>query len=57
MKGKMTIRNGFIIGTCLILIAIVVGLLTGNDIGFVFAGIGVMVIGISTLVYINKGDK
>ena len=57
MKGKMTIKNGFIIGTCLILIAIVIGLLTGSDIGFVFAGIGVMIIGISTLVYINKGDK
>jgi hypothetical protein len=57
MKGKMTIKNGFIIGIILILIAIVVGLLTGSDIGFVFAGIGVMVIGFTILIYINKGDK
>lgn len=57
MKGKITIKHGFITGIALIILAIGIGIITRNDIAFVFAGIGTMIIGFTTLIYINKGDK
>lgn len=56
MKDKLTIKNCSIFGTILILIAIVIGIAFQNDIGFIFAGIGTVIIGISILRYINKGE-
>ncbi len=56
MKDKLTIKNCIIFGTILILIALLIGIAFKNDIAFIFAGFGVVIIGISILRYINKGD-
>ena len=57
MKQKFNFKNGMIIGSILILIAIAIGIIFQHDIGFVFAGIGIVIIGISILTYINKGNN
>ena len=55
LKNKLKI--GLITGGALIIIAILIGLITENDIGFVFAGFGTVIIGISILLFINKNNK
>lgn len=57
VKDKLTIKNCLIIGVVLIIIAITIGIIFRNDIAFIFAGSGTVIIGISILRYINKGDK
>ena len=54
---KWNIKIGIIIGIALIITGIVVGIITENDIGFFFAGMGTSVIGISILVFINNNQK
>lgn len=54
---KFNVKNGIISGSTLIIIAILIGIIFRNDIGFVFAGIGTVIIGISILAYINKGNN
>jgi hypothetical protein len=54
---KWNIKIGIIIGIALIITGIVVGIITENDIGFFFAGMGTSVIGISILVFINNNHK
>ena len=49
--------TGFMIGGILILIAILIGIIFQHDIGFIFAGIGTIIIGITILTYLNKDDK
>lgn len=55
MKNKLKI--GLITGVALIVVAILIGIITENDIGFVFAGIGTIIIGFSILLFINKNTK
>ena len=56
----ITLKKGLIIGFILIVIAITIAaliyynILPENDLGFLFAGIGVIVIGITFLIQINK---
>lgn len=57
MKNKLNFRNGMITGFLLIIIAILIGIIFQHDIGFVFAGIGIVIIGISILIKINKGNN
>lgn len=57
MKNLSGIQKGFIIGGILILIAILIGIIFQHDIGFIFAGIGTIIIGITILTYLNKDDK
>ncbi len=54
MKGFF--KYSFIIGCLLNLIAIIIGIIWQHDIAFIFSGIGIIFIGISILVYINKED-
>jgi hypothetical protein len=51
---KMNYKIGLIIGAALIITAIIIGIILNNDIAFIFAGIGIVITGISTLAYINK---
>lgn len=53
---KWNYKIGIIIGATLILIAILIGIIFRHDIAFVFAGTGTIIIGISALAYINRGD-
>lgn len=46
-------RNAFIIGSALIIIAILSGIIFRHDISFIFAGIGIIIIGFAFLSYIN----
>lgn len=55
--NKFNVKYGIILGSTLIVIAILIGIIFQHDIGFVFAGIGVVIIGISILTYINRGNK
>ena len=57
MKNLSGIQKGFIIGGILILIALLIGIIFQHDIGFIFAGIGTIIIGITILTYLNKDDK
>lgn len=57
VKLKKKLRIGLITGVALIVIAILIGIITENDIGFLFAGIGTIIIGISILLFINKNTK
>lgn len=57
MGKKFNFKTGLLIGLILIIIAIIIGIIWQHDIGFVFAGIGIVIIGISTLTYINKGNN
>ena len=54
---NLTFKKGLLFGIILIIIAILIGIIFRNDIGFIFAGIGVVIIGISILAYINKGNN
>lgn len=56
-KLKKNFIIGIALGIVLIITAIIVGIITENDIGFVFAGIGTSIIGISILIFINKNHK
>ncbi len=56
MKGKFDAKKALIIGFVLIFIAILIGLIFQHDIAFVFAGLGIVIIGIAALSYINKGE-
>lgn len=51
---KLKYKIGFIIGASLIVAAILIGILLNNDIAFIFAGIGLVITGISTLAHINR---
>lgn len=57
MKNLSSVQKGFMIGGILILIAILIGIIFQHDIGFIFAGIGTIIIGITILTYLNKDDK
>lgn len=57
MKLKRNLIIGLIIGLIFIILAIIIGVITENDIGFVFAGIGTIIIGFSILLFINKNNK
>lgn len=57
MKKNINLKSGFIIGFILIGIAILIGLIFRHDIAFVFAGLGTVIIGISILTIINKGNN
>ena len=50
-------KKGILTGTILIIIAILIGIIFMSDMGFIFAGIGIVIIGISILTYINKGNN
>ncbi len=50
-------KTGLILGSLLIVIAILIGIIFRHDIAFIFAGIGTSIIGITILAYLNKGDK
>lgn len=54
---KWNIKIGIIFGIDLILIGIIGGLLTENDIGFFLAGMGTSIIGISILIFINNNHN
>ncbi len=55
MKDKLKI--GIFLGSILILIAILIGIILEHDVAFIFGGIGTIIIGITFLAYINRGDK
>ena len=57
LKNKNSFKKGILFGFLLIVIAILIGIIFQHDIGFVFAGIGIVVIGISILIKINKGNN
>ncbi len=57
VKKKKNVKMGFIIGLCLVVIAILIGIIFEHDIAFVFAGLGTVIIGISILAIINKGNN
>ncbi len=57
MKKNINYKSGFIIGFILIIIAILIGIIFEHDIAFVFAGLGTVIIGISILTIINKGNN
>lgn len=50
-------KIGLIIGISLIIIGILIGIIFGSDIGFIFSGLGTVTAGISILRYINKGNN
>ena len=50
-------KTGLILGSLLIVIAILIGIIFRHDIAFIFAGIGTSIIGITILAYLNKGDQ
>lgn len=50
-------KRGLAFGVLLILISIAIGILFQNDIGFIFAGIGTVIIGITILMLINQDGK
>ncbi len=54
---KFNFKKGILTGSILVLIAILIGIIFRNDVGFIFAGIGLVIIGISILAYINKGNN
>lgn len=47
-------RNAIIIGCLLIVIAITSGIIFRHDVSFIFAGIGIVIIGLAFLSYINR---
>ena len=49
-----TLRNAIIIGCLLIVIAITSGIIFRHDVSFIFAGIGIVIIGLAFLSYINR---
>lgn len=55
MKGKLT--RGLLLGCLFIMIAIAIAVFFQHDIGFIFAGIGTIIIGITFLAYINKDEN
>ncbi len=57
MKKMENYKIGFIVGIVLIVIAILIGLIFQHDIAFVFGGLGIVSIGVATLLYINKGNQ
>lgn len=48
------IMNAIIVGCILITIAIIIGILYQHNIAFVFAGSGIIIIGIAFLSYVNR---
>ena len=54
---KFNSKIGIIIGITIIIFAIIIGAISGNDIGFLLAGIGTIIMGISILAFINKDNK
>lgn len=57
MKKNINFKSGFIIGFILIGIAILIGYIFEHDVAFIFAGLGTVIIGISILTIINKGNN
>ena len=57
MKKMENYKIGFIVGIVLIVIAILIGLIFQHDIAFVFGGLGIVSIGVATLLYINRGNQ
>lgn len=57
MKNLSKTKKGLLLGIILIIIAILIGIIFRHDIAFIFAGIGTIIIGITTLMYLNKDDK
>lgn len=53
---KFKPKVGIIIGIIIIIFAIIIGIISGNDVGFLLAGIGTIIMGISILAFINKDN-
>lgn len=53
---KFNSKAGIIIGITIIIFAIIIGIISGNDIGFLLSGIGTIIMGISILAHINKDN-
>ena len=57
---KLNFKKGIIFGSILVFIAIIIAILAynnivpENDLGFLFAGFGIVVIGIAILIHINS---
>ena len=57
---KLNFKRGLIIGSLLLITAIVIAILAynnivpENDLGFLFAGFGIIVIGFAILIHINS---
>ena len=57
---KLNFKRGIIIGSLLLITAIVIAILAynnivpENDLGFLFAGFGIIVIGFAILIHINS---
>jgi len=57
---KLNFKKGIIFGSLLVFVAIIIGILAynnivpENDLGFLFAGFGIVVIGIAILIHINS---
>ncbi len=49
-------KKGILIGIICIIISLIIGIMFEHDIAFIFAGIGVIIIGFSILSYINKDN-
>ncbi len=50
-------RNSFCLGMSLVLVALAIGIFLESDIGFLFAGAGIIIIGITFLAYINRNNQ
>ncbi len=50
-------KRGYAFGILLILIAIAIGIFFQNDIGFLFGGVGTIIIGITLLMHMNEHFK
>lgn len=57
MRNLTNTKKGLLLGIILIVIAILIGIIFRHDIAFIFGGIGTIIIGITTLMYLNKDDK
>jgi hypothetical protein len=53
---KFNSKIGIIIGITIIIFAIIIGIISGSDLGFLLSGIGTIIMGISILTYINKDN-
>ena len=53
---KFNSKIGIITGITIIIFAIIIGIISGSDIGFLLSGIGTIIMGISILTYINKDN-
>ena len=57
MNNLSTTQKGLILGTTLIILAILIGIIFKHDIAFIFGGVGTIIIGITILMYLNRDDS